>query len=101
MFDTEMKELTSNQVTITDIDNKTMHAVLLYIYTGKVVNESTSYADLIYVAEKYDLPQMKCYCFERMWESVTDDTIGELAVAADTYNADADTQECVRNYCMR
>lgn len=102
MFDSEMTELMSNQVTITDIDEETLNVVLLYIYTGKVMTtESISYTDLIYGAEKYDLPQMKHYCFDKMWECVTDETIGELAVAADIYNADKDTQECVKNYCLR
>jgi speckle-type POZ protein len=101
MFDSEMKESQSSQVFLTDIDAETVYAVLIYIYTGKVVlSEGTSYTELIYGAEKYDLPQLKHYCFDKMFECVTDETVGTLAVAADTYNADKDTKEAVKKYCQ-
>lgn len=80
----------------------TFHAVLLYIYTGKIEkNDATSYIELIYGAEKYDLSELKEHCFYQLYESVTDETIGILAVAAENYNADEKTKECIKEYCQR
>lgn len=102
MFDSEMEESESNQVVLTDIDFETMHAVLLFIYTGEVkMNELISYTELIYGAEKYDLPELKRHCFRKMFECVTEETFGMLAVAALTYNADTEFQESVEKYCLR
>lgn len=102
MFDAEMSESSSGQVVLTDIDSETLNAILLYIYTGEAtVNDSISYTELIYGAEKYELQELKHHCFHKMYECVTDETIGSLAVAAYTYNADDDIKKSVKNYCLR
>lgn len=102
MFETEMRESTSSKIIISDIDAETMFVVLEYMYTGKVImTESISYTGLIYAAEKYDLPQLKRYCFNKMCECATDDTIGSLTLAAHAFNVDSDTKESLKKYCLR
>lgn len=52
MFKSQMIESSTSKVKLIDIDSDTFHAMLLYIYTGKVeVNNSTSYTELVYGAE--------------------------------------------------
>jgi len=100
MFDSNMKESTTNQVHLTDIDADTIHCVLTYIYTGKVIlTANISYKELIYGAEKYNLPLLKNYCFDRMLENVTNDTIGDLVVTAETYYAEPEYTKAVKKLC--
>lgn len=97
-----MEEVATSKIVVTDIDNSTFRAILLYIYTGKVVmSEKTSHTELIYGAEKYDLLGLKQHCFNQMCENVTDETIGALAVAAEMYNANEQIKNCIKEYCQR
>jgi len=101
MINSKMKESTTSQVHLTDMDPDTAHCVLTYIYTGKVtLTANTSYTELIYGAEKYDLPHLKNYCFDCLLENVTRDTIGTLAVTAYTYNAEPELRKAVKNLCQ-
>ncbi|KAG4074951.1 hypothetical protein HA402_014530 [Bradysia odoriphaga] len=102
MLESDMQETVTSKIILDDIDATVFHVILSYIYTGKVdVNDTISYADLIYGAEKYDLSELKQYCFEQMFKSVTVKTIGNLAVAAEVYNADEKTKKLVKEYCQR
>ena len=101
MFESDMQEADKREVEITDMDADTVQMLLHYIYTGKViVPESGSWTETIHAAEKYDLPELKDYCFDKMLECVTDSTVGVLAVAAYTYNANTETQEIIKKYCQ-
>ncbi|KAG4071672.1 hypothetical protein HA402_011826 [Bradysia odoriphaga] len=102
MLESDMRETATSKIVLTDIDAEIFRAILLYIYTGKVeMNDSISYVELIYGAEKYDLAELKQYCFEQMCKSVTIDTIGSLAVAAEVYNADENIRKPIKEYCRR
>lgn len=102
MLSSHMEETTTSKIILTDIDTAIIHAILLYIYTGKVeINETTSYTELIYGAEKYDLAELKQYCFEQMCKTVTIETIGNLAVASEVYNADEKIRKPIKEYCQR
>lgn len=97
-----MQQSTAIKVVLTDVDANTLQAVLLFIYSGKVeINDISSFATLVYAAEKYDVLGLKQHCFDQMIRNVTDDTIGNLAVAAQNHNADNDTKKCIKEYCQR
>lgn len=102
MLKSDMQEMATSQIVLTDIDATTFKAILLYIYTGKVeINDTTSHNDLIYAAEKYDLSDLKQHCFEQMYKSATVGTIGNLAVAAELYNADEKIKQPIKEFCQR
>lgn len=102
MFKSDMEEGKNSKIVVTDIDACIFRVILWYIYTGKVdMNDTNLYMDLIYGSEKYDLSELKDHCFNLMCCSVTIDTIGSLAVAADTYNADDKIKEFIKKYFLR
>lgn len=102
MFESQMEEVATSKIVITEIDSSTFRAILLYIYTGNVaMSGNTSYSELIYGAEKYDLFGLKQHCFDELCKNVTDETIGTLAVAAEMYNADEQTKKSIKEYCQR
>lgn len=99
-----MQESTASKVVLTDIDVDTVRAILLYVYLGKVETKDVAVAsciELIHGAEKYDLVELKRYCFDQLCKSMTDETIGSVAVAAEVYDADQNIKECVKEYCQR
>ncbi|XP_037034067.1 speckle-type POZ protein B-like [Bradysia coprophila] len=102
MLDSHMLETVTSKIILNDIDATVFHAILSYIYTGKVdVNDTISCTELIYAAEKYDLSELKQYYFEQMCKGVTVKTIGNLAVAAEIYNSDEKTKQSIKEYCQR
>lgn len=102
MFESDVEETATSKIVVTEIDASVLRAILRYIYTGTAeVNDINSYIDLIYGAEKYDLPELKEHCFELLCDSVTIATIGGLAVAAETCNADDEVKEFIKNFFLR
>ncbi|GBO20801.1 TD and POZ domain-containing protein 3 [Araneus ventricosus] len=63
MFANPMKESRENEVEITDIDVSTIRALLIFMYTGKTSQlTASSVADLMFAADKYQLPGLKTAC---------------------------------------
>lgn len=102
MFKSDVEEKPTGKIVVTEIDASVFRAILRYIYTGRAeVNDMNSYIDLIYGAEKYDLPELKHHCFDLLCNGVTVATIGDLAVAAETCNADDKVKEFIKKFFLR
>ena len=100
MLTSEMAEVNAGVVNVTDMTPTTFRTILHYMYTGKVDQEldSDSFLEIIYGAEKYGLNQLKNYCFQRLVDCLTRETVGALAVAAHFYGAEDRVKMTLRNF---
>ena len=87
MLQGNMMEARKGEVTVTDVDSGTFAAVLTYVYTGEV-EEGQDLNNMIYAAEKYDLPGLKELLFLKIKsEDITEEFIPDLLIIADKYQA--------------
>ena len=83
-----MMEARKGEVTVTDVDSGTFAAVLTYVYTGEL-EEGLDLNNMIYAADKYDLPRLKELLFLKIKsEDITEEFIPDLLIIADKYQAD-------------
>jgi len=62
MFSTSMLEAKENTVEINDFEEDVVKSMLEYIYTGETSDLSERAAELMQIAEKYDLDGLKRDC---------------------------------------
>ena len=87
MLQGDMMEARKGEVTVTDVDSGTFAAVLTYVYTGEL-EEGQDLNNMIYAAEKYDLPGLKELLFLKIKsEDIKEDFIPDLLIIADKYQA--------------
>ena len=87
MLQGDMTEARKGEVTVTDMDSGTFAAVLTYVYTGEL-EEGQDLNNMIYAAEKYDLPGLKELLFLKIKsEDITEEFIPDLLIIADKYQA--------------
>jgi speckle-type POZ protein len=72
-----MVEKKSGVIVAEDIDGETMLEMLRFIYTGTVENFETIALNLIYAAEKYELPDLKSMCDTKLLEQISEETVLE------------------------
>ena len=68
MLLSDMEEVKSGVINVIDIAADTMKVILRYMYTGQVDTEldSDSLLQILYGAEKYELKDLKLYCFSKL-----------------------------------
>lgn len=72
MFENEISvEAQKRTVEIEDIDSKTMKFALKWIYTNDPGNLDAVAADLIFVAEKYEMDELKQLCIRNLIKNLT------------------------------
>ena len=82
-----MMEARKGEVIVTDVDSGTFAAVLTYVYTGEL-EEGQDLINMIYAAEKYDLPGLKELLFLKIKsEDIKEEFIPDLLIIADKYQA--------------
>ncbi|XP_065199693.1 protein roadkill-like [Planococcus citri] len=86
MFKHNMTENQRNCVEIKDIDEKIFEEVLRYIYTGKVTKLQDMAFELMPVADKYILSELKDMCFNSMKALLSSKTAVKIFKYADSYN---------------
>ena len=87
MLQGDMMEARKGEVTVTDVDPGTFAAVLTYVYTGEL-EEGQDLNNMIYAADKYDLPGLKELLFLKIKsEDITEEFIPDLLIIADKYEA--------------
>ena len=87
MLQGDMLEARKGKVTVTDVDSGTFAAMLHYVYTGEL-KEGQDLNNMIYAAEKYDLPGLRALLFLKMKsEDVQEELIPDLLIIADKYQA--------------
>ncbi|XP_065204351.1 speckle-type POZ protein-like [Planococcus citri] len=95
MFKHDMTENQQNCVKINDIDEKIFEEVLRYIYTGKVTNLQDIALELMPVADKYDLGQLKDMCFDSLKTSLSEKTAVKMLMLADLKNLPSLKKEAI------
>ncbi|XP_065209093.1 speckle-type POZ protein-like isoform X2 [Planococcus citri] len=88
MFKSDMRESTTNRVDIEDIEPDTFEEMLRYIYTGKSKNLGTLAFELLPVAEKYDIKDLKIDCEQALFEKLSRENVVKILILADMHNAD-------------
>ena len=87
MFQGDTMEARQGNVTVTDVDSRTLAAVLHYVYTGEL-KEGLDLNNMIYAADKYDLPGLRDLLFLKMKsEDIQEEFIPDLLIIADKYQA--------------
>lgn len=87
MFEHEMKENTNNVVHIEGIEHAIFKEMLRFVYAGKV-NEIENIADdLLAVADKYSLEELKGMCEETIADNLSSENVVECLKLADVCNA--------------
>ena len=81
---------------LTDITPDTVKDMLNYIYTDTVDDLDEKARDLLPVAEKYDLTDLKTDCSEVLVKQISKESAVELALMADLYNVENLRQAAVR-----
>jgi len=82
-----MVESKINTVEITDFEDEVVAGMLEYMYTAQVESLNEKAADLLQIAEKYDLQGLKEECEYTIAENLTVDNAAEVLVMAHLYNA--------------
>lgn len=95
MLDVPMKESASKQVQVEDISGDIMLELLRFIYTGKSKVGDGNVFDLLYVAEKYEVLDLKEKCLVFLNKKLSLDNVLELLVAADQFDDGVLLQNCI------
>ena len=77
----------AHRVEMLDVPADTMDTILMYMYTGKVMNIDKSALDLLPKADEYQLEGLKFMCEEALSKTLTAQTVIDVLLLADTHNA--------------
>lgn len=87
MFSHNLSETNCGIVPIEDCEPSVFEEFLLFVYTGRTQYLSSDNAcELYYVADKYDLPEMKEECISFLKKSLTRETICDVICMATKCN---------------
>jgi len=89
MFASGMKESLSSVIEIEDTKAPTFKAFLEFIYVGKVDLKEDLALDLLKLADKYILNDLKTYCGNYLRGIITLDNCANLSEIADLYDTEA------------
>ena len=87
MFTHEMKEKKDSKVDIQDMDEDTLHDMLVFMYSGRVGNLEGKAASLMSAGEKYDLKELKQICEEYLCFNLNLDNVLDMLILADFHSA--------------
>lgn len=87
MFERDTKENQENTVTIPDIDQETLRAVLRFMYSGKINEDLAKSYNLLIAASKYVLDGLKAECENRLSENLKAQNAVECLTMAEIYSA--------------
>ena len=83
----DMLEARKGEVIVRDMNSGTFAAMLHYLYTGEL-KEGLDLNNMMYAADKYDLPGLKDLLFLKMKsEDIQDKFIPDLLILADKHQA--------------
>jgi len=85
MFQQEMKESSTRQMTINDVKKDTIGAMLEYLYTGEVKKKVENESELVYVADKYELAGLLELCLHKLIE-VEENMVVDILIMADRHD---------------
>ncbi|GBN29037.1 TD and POZ domain-containing protein 5 [Araneus ventricosus] len=100
MFSNDMKENSSGHVDITDLENDTIHRMLLYIYTDTLEDLQLENACKLYMAaDKYEILSLKNKCSSFLKENLCPTKVCDVLVLADLHQDD-DLKSFVKDYIL-
>ncbi|XP_021956330.1 speckle-type POZ protein [Folsomia candida] len=90
-------------VAIPDVEAKILEILLEYVYSGNVkpLNNPELLTGVIRAADKYELADLKSYCFNALMNFLNEDNIGQLAVLAHRHQADKNVRMNINGYSLR
>ncbi|XP_070494924.1 speckle-type POZ protein-like [Chironomus tepperi] len=87
IFTTDMLESRRNEIFIPDVDYEVMKIAVNFMYNGGVQNLEYHIFDVLIVADKYDIAELKRYCEIEVAKGLTPQIIADVLIFADRYNA--------------
>ncbi|XP_043479830.1 speckle-type POZ protein-like [Leptopilina heterotoma] len=94
MFKNKMTEELTSIVEIDDIRSSIFQQMLNFIYTDQVENLEESALELIDVAEKYQLENLKSMCINSLHDNLSLTTVSKTLEVADLYSIENLKNEC-------
>ncbi|KAJ8668300.1 hypothetical protein QAD02_009963 [Eretmocerus hayati] len=95
MFEHDMSETRNNFVVIEAVRREVMDKLLLYIYCGTVKEIDDCNLELLALAHRYEMTDLKHACEVSMLDSLTIDIASELLVIADMFDLDVLKQKTI------
>lgn len=86
----------SQRIEIKDVEPDTFLQALKYIYTGKVDHLDNVAAQLLTVADKYTLKQLKSICEESLIRNMNSSNVGSIYMLADVHSAEYLKKEALK-----
>ncbi len=85
MFSSQMKESHSSEIEINDCDESTFREFLKYLYHNEIELNQTLALNMMELAEKYTMKELKTSCESFLAQSITFENIETLAQYAEKY----------------
>ncbi len=98
MFEADMKEAESNEVTIDDITPAVGKEMIAYIYTDKAPGIKGMAEELWFAAEKYQLPGLKALCENECVRQLKTDNAAHFLLFAGRYCGDGNFKDYVLSF---
>ncbi|KAL3682073.1 hypothetical protein R1sor_000095 [Riccia sorocarpa] len=88
MLDTEMKEKKSGIIRVDDVPAPVLRSMVNYCYTAEInFTEEAPADELLKVAEKYDIEDLKAVCEDELSKDISRDNLSKRVTLARLYNA--------------
>merc|ERR1719273_861463 len=101
MFTSGMKEATSKEVVLEEIDLTTTKSLLNFMYKDKVADDEIT-VKLLAAADMYEVMRLRSICSESLSKKINLETVGEIWLTAYLHNvenlADYATQFMAKNW---
>ncbi|KAJ8668299.1 hypothetical protein QAD02_009962 [Eretmocerus hayati] len=95
MFEHDMSETRNNFVHIEGVRRVVMEKLLHYVYCGIIKNIDDINLELLVIADKYELKNLRDVCEVSMLDCLTIDIVSELLVIADMYQLEILKQKAI------
>ncbi|PWZ52070.1 hypothetical protein Zm00014a_007147 [Zea mays] len=90
-----MADATMSFIPLHGISAATFRAMLRFMYTDACPEEADDYSDLLAAADRFDLDRLKLLCARKLWNNVSEDTVADTLICAETYNCPQLKRKCL------
>ncbi|GBM70060.1 TD and POZ domain-containing protein 4 [Araneus ventricosus] len=100
MLTSDMKEKNTDCIKVEDLENETVHRLLLFLYSDNLEElQWESALKLYYAGDKYAIEKLKVLCSSFLVDSLSTSTASELLLLADTHS-DTDLKKFVEDFIL-
>jgi len=96
MLKSNTLETANGEIRIQDAEKDVLQEMLRYLYKIEVDVDFTKFEKLLVLADKYQILDLVKYCEEKIIKSLNDENALEMAIFAETHNADNLLHESVK-----